>query len=71
VGDTTVIHDNLIAQLSHAVQWRENMEQLSSRSTTVYEVGPGRPLREFFKSIGVACTSITTFTSARSAFEAK
>ncbi len=70
-SDRAVLHDNLVAQLSNAVQWRKNMEQLSGRSTAVYEVGPGRPLREFFKSLGVTCTSITTFTSARSAFEAK
>jgi [acyl-carrier-protein] S-malonyltransferase len=65
------IQNNLIAQLSHTVQWRGNMEQLAARTDVVYEIGPGRPLREFFKTIGVACSSVTTFTAARSTFENK
>ena len=70
-SDPAEIHNSLVAQLSHAVQWRGNMEQLAGRTATIFEVGPGRPLREFFKSIGVTCTSITTFTSAKSAFETR
>jgi len=34
----------------------------------IYELGPNRPLREFFKTIGVNCTSITTFSSAQRVF---
>ena len=63
------IQDGLVSQLSHAVQWRDNMEQISARADTVYEVGPGRPLRDFFKTIGVSCSSITTFSTAKKLFE--
>ena len=63
------IQNNLVAQLSHAVQWRTNMEQISSQAGAIYEIGPGRPLRDFFKTIGVTCTSITTFASAQKSFE--
>jgi [acyl-carrier-protein] S-malonyltransferase/trans-AT polyketide synthase/acyltransferase/oxidoreductase domain-containing protein len=40
------------------------MQSLASRATGVYEIGPGRPLRDFFKTIGVACESIISLASA-------
>ncbi|MEQ8253360.1 MAG: ACP S-malonyltransferase [Smithellaceae bacterium] len=62
------IIDNLVNQLSNAVRWRDNMQALASRATEVYEVGPGRPLREFFKTIDVACQSITGLAAAEKVF---
>lgn len=56
--------NNLVSQLSHAVLWRDNMQALASRATGVYEIGPGRPLRDFLKTIGVACESIISLASA-------
>ncbi len=56
--------NNLVSQLSHSVLWRDNMQALASRATGVYEIGPGRPLRDFFKTIGVACESIISLASA-------
>ena len=56
--------NNLVSQLSHSVLWRDNMQALASRATGVYEIGPGRPLRDFFKTIGVACESITSLAAA-------
>jgi [acyl-carrier-protein] S-malonyltransferase/trans-AT polyketide synthase/acyltransferase/oxidoreductase domain-containing protein len=56
--------NNLVSQLSHSVLWRDNMQSLASRATGVYEIGPGRPLRDFFKTIGVACESIISLASA-------
>jgi [acyl-carrier-protein] S-malonyltransferase/trans-AT polyketide synthase/acyltransferase/oxidoreductase domain-containing protein len=56
--------NNLVSQLSHSVLWRDNMQALASRATGVYEIGPGRPLRDFFKTIGVACESITNLAAA-------
>jgi len=56
--------NNLVSQLSHSVLWRDNMQALASRATGVYEIGPGRPLRDFFKTIGVACESIISLAAA-------
>jgi [acyl-carrier-protein] S-malonyltransferase/trans-AT polyketide synthase/acyltransferase/oxidoreductase domain-containing protein len=62
---------NLVQQLSHAVQWVNNMKALSSRTGKIYEVGPGRPLRAFFQSMNVECTSITTLSAAERLFAQK
>lgn len=62
------IIDRLVDQLSGTVQWRNNMEALASRTDAIYEIGPNRPLRDFFKTIGVTCVSITTYSSAERAF---
>ena len=63
----TVIY-NLVRQLSHAVQWVNNMKALSSCAGTIYEVGPGRPLRAFLQSLNVECTSLTTLSAAERLF---
>lgn len=59
---------NLVHQLSHSVLWRDNMQALAARAANVYEIGPGRPLRDFLKTVGVACESITGLTAAQRAF---
>ena len=46
------------------------MTHLASRAGAIWEIGPGRPLRDFFRTIGVACTSVTTLASAEKAFSA-
>ncbi len=58
----------LVLQLSSAVRWIDNMRALSSSTKTVFEVGPGRPLRDFFKTIGITCSSITTLSAAERLF---
>lgn len=58
------ITNNMVNQLSNAVKWRENMQVLAARATEIYEIGPGRPLREFFKTINVTCQSITGLAAA-------
>jgi len=58
------IEERLVAQLSSTVRWRDNMEAISSCADAVYEIGPNRPLRDFFKTIGVNCSSITTLSGA-------
>lgn len=63
------IVDRLVSQLSHTVRWRDNMRVLASKADIIYEVGPGRPLRSFFKTIGVKCSSITTLSAAKRVFE--
>ena len=67
-GDHDDLIRNLVFQLNHPVQWVENMKQLSARADAVYEVGPGRPLRDFFKTIGVTCSSVTTLSTAERGF---
>ncbi len=62
------IINNLVSQLSSTVHWRANMQSLTARSAHVYEIGPGRPLREFFKTINVVCLSITGLASAEKVF---
>jgi len=59
---------SLVLQLSSAVRWIDNMRTLSSTTKSVFEVGPGRPLRDFFKTIGITCSSITTLSAAERLF---
>jgi [acyl-carrier-protein] S-malonyltransferase len=63
-NDVASIRENLVNQLSNTVNWRENMLCLAANSEEVFEIGPGRPLRDFFKTIGVTCQSITGLTAA-------
>lgn len=61
---------NLVSQLSNSVRWRDNMQALAGRAQKIYEIGPGRPLRDFFKTIGVACESVTSLSAAEKVFAA-
>jgi [acyl-carrier-protein] S-malonyltransferase/trans-AT polyketide synthase/acyltransferase/oxidoreductase domain-containing protein len=63
------IIDNLVFQLSHTVKWKENMKNLAARADNIYEIGPSRPLRDFFKSIQKECSSITTLATAERIFK--
>ena len=65
----TEIVDHLAFQLSSTVQWRKNMEAIASVADSIFEIGPSRPLREFFKTAGVPCLSVTTLSSANRLFE--
>jgi [acyl-carrier-protein] S-malonyltransferase/trans-AT polyketide synthase/acyltransferase/oxidoreductase domain-containing protein len=60
---------NLVSQLNHPVLWVDNMRALASQAAAVYEVGPGRPLRDFFKTVNITCTSITTLAAAEKTFK--
>ena len=67
-NDVASIRANLVSQLSNTVNWRENMRCLAANSSEIFEIGPGRPLRDFFKTIGVTCQSITGLTAAEKIF---
>lgn len=67
-SNTTRIIEQLVAQISSSVKWRDNMQVLSEKAELIYEIGPNRPLRNFFKSIGITCRSITSFSSAKRVF---
>ncbi len=69
-GGREALIENLIRQISHTVQWKQNMTLLASQAGSIWEIGPGRPLRDFFRTIGVTCTSVTNLASAEKAFSA-
>lgn len=58
------IVDALVRQLAGTVDWIANMRTLTGVGARVLEVGPGRPLRGFFKAAGHDVTSIVTLRSA-------
>ena len=69
-ADEAMVKENLVSQLSNAVKWRQNMQALAEKAQDIYEVGPGRPLRDFFRTIGVTCQSITGLNAAEKVFKA-
>jgi len=69
-SDVSEVKKNLVSQISNTVNWRKNMQALAEKGREIYEVGPGRPLRDFFKTIGVACQSITGLNAAEKVFKA-
>ncbi len=59
------IVDGLAMQVCSPVLWNENMPLLAAAAERVIEIGPGRPLRGFFRSIGVKVLSVSTLEIAR------
>jgi len=74
-GSIEGLVDRLTQQISGTVRWVDNMQTLcKQRPETIIEIGPGRPLRGFFRGIGdalgsTAVEAITNLTSARRALE--
>ncbi len=66
--DSDSLVDRLVSQLSGTVRWMDNMVAIADSADEILEIGPGRPLRDFFKTIDVACTSITTLAAAERTF---
>ncbi|MFO7838980.1 MAG: ACP S-malonyltransferase [Desulfosalsimonadaceae bacterium] len=64
----TGVIEALASQVCGAVKWRDNMQALAERAQRIYEIGPNRPLKSFFRSMGVSCRSITTFSAATREF---
>ena len=70
-GDRAALVDGLTRQISGAVRWVDNMTAIVGRSPgPIYEIGPKRPLRGFFRALSVSVTAITNRTTARRAFGA-
>jgi [acyl-carrier-protein] S-malonyltransferase/trans-AT polyketide synthase/acyltransferase/oxidoreductase domain-containing protein len=63
-ADVPLVRGRLVRQVSGTVRWRENMRALAAGAGRLVEIGPGRPLRGFFKAVGVAVESITDVRSA-------
>ncbi len=59
---------SLVSQLSNTVRWVDNMKCLAAKTDMIYEVGPSRPLRDFFKTVNISCASITNLTTAERTF---
>jgi malonyl CoA-acyl carrier protein transacylase len=63
--------DDLLGALEHqigaTVRWVANMRALMAAADRIVEIGPGRPLRGFFKSLGVEITSIVSCKTAEKA----
>jgi len=66
--DKAEIICNLVSQLSSTVKWMDNMSELSSQAEKIYEVGPGRPLRAFFQTMDIECSSVTALSVAERLF---
>ncbi|MCF8024351.1 MAG: ACP S-malonyltransferase [Desulfobacteraceae bacterium] len=65
---TSSVIEALVSQLSGSVKWRDNMYALVEKSHMIYEIGPNRPLKNFFRSLDVNCKSITSFSAAAREF---
>jgi [acyl-carrier-protein] S-malonyltransferase len=50
--------DALTKQLSGSVKWRDNMQTLTSKTHHILELGPNRPLRGFFKTLGINISAV-------------
>jgi [acyl-carrier-protein] S-malonyltransferase/trans-AT polyketide synthase/acyltransferase/oxidoreductase domain-containing protein len=58
------IVDLLARQVSEPVRWLDNMNALAEHADRVIELGPGKPLRAFFHSIGIEAISVTSWETA-------
>lgn len=63
-NQTEEIMLRLNAQLSNTVRWVDNMKCIAANTDIVYEIGPSRPLRDFFKTLDIDCISITSLSTA-------
>jgi [acyl-carrier-protein] S-malonyltransferase/trans-AT polyketide synthase/acyltransferase/oxidoreductase domain-containing protein len=54
----------LVEQTTHTVRWVDCMRELVDRDCRILEVGPGRPLRGFFSSLGVEIDSVTSVAAS-------
>jgi [acyl-carrier-protein] S-malonyltransferase/trans-AT polyketide synthase/acyltransferase/oxidoreductase domain-containing protein len=62
--DTPSIIGAHVSQLSSQVRWLENMSQLAEKTQRIVEIGPSRPLRGLFRSLGVTVASISSLRTA-------
>jgi len=59
-GSRADLERRLVEQVVSTVLWVDDMRELLDRDCRVMEVGPGRPLRGFFGSLGVEIRSVTS-----------
>jgi len=64
--DPAPLIDGLTRQISGTVRWTRDMAALSARGPDqILEVGPRRPLRGFFRAVGVSVDAVTNLVMAR------
>lgn len=74
---TGVIHDkinfvnNLVSQISNSVLWIDNMNNICANNGEIVEIGPGKPLSGFFKSLNTNVTSIMIVRQAETFLKGK
>ena len=56
--------NNLVGQISSPVNWISNMEAINSHCGEVVEIGPGKPLSGFFKSLNTSVKSVMILRQA-------
>ncbi|MEB2312245.1 MAG: ACP S-malonyltransferase [Sorangiineae bacterium] len=61
--------DALTAQISGSVNWVANMRVLADGAERIVEIGPNRPLKRFFGTLGVEITSIMNVKTAKKGLE--
>jgi [acyl-carrier-protein] S-malonyltransferase/trans-AT polyketide synthase/acyltransferase/oxidoreductase domain-containing protein len=69
-GAEGALLDALTRQISGRVNWVANMRAVASLADRILEVGPARPLRGFFKSMGIEVTSVVSCKTAEKAVAA-
>lgn len=67
-ADAASIADALARQIDGPVRWLDNMRALVDASDRIVELGPGRPLRGFFGSLGLRPDAVSTLDSAAEVF---
>lgn len=74
---TGILHDrvnfinNLVSQISNSVLWIDNMNNICANNGEIVEIGPGKPLSGFFKSLNINVTSIMIVRQAETFLKAK
>jgi malonyl CoA-acyl carrier protein transacylase len=63
-AEPAALVDHLTRQISGTVRWIENMQALIAGSGAIFEVGPNRPLKGFFKTAGKDIASIISVKAA-------
>jgi [acyl-carrier-protein] S-malonyltransferase/trans-AT polyketide synthase/acyltransferase/oxidoreductase domain-containing protein len=63
-GTKASVIDALTGQISGTVRFIANMRALCDAADDLYEIGPNRPLRGFFKAMGRDITSIVSVSTA-------
>ncbi len=74
---TGVLHDrvnfvnNLVSQISSSVLWIDNMNNICANNGEIIEIGPGKPLSGFFKSLNINITSVMIVRQAETFLKGK
>jgi malonyl CoA-acyl carrier protein transacylase len=64
IPNTAAVIDALTGQISGTVDWIGNMRTLAASAGRIIELGPGRPLKRFFATLGVEIVSVTSMKTA-------